>query len=71
MLKPMPADLDSEGKLVKAGEDEVVLLVRDRLLFPASVSGLFNRFAHSAGPGMVRHRVEWIGSGVDSVMQSS
>ena len=26
---------------------------------------LFNRFAHSAGPGMVRHRVEWIGSGMD------
>ena len=32
---------------------------------------LFNRFAHSAGPGMTRHRVEWIGSGFDGLMQSS
>ena len=35
-----------------------------------SVAG-FNRFAHSAGPGMVRHRVEWIGSGMDGLMRSS
>ena len=32
---------------------------------------LFNRFAHSAGPGMVRHRVELTGSGFDGQMQSS
>ena len=32
---------------------------------------LFHRFAHSAGPGIVRQRVEWIGSGVDGLMQSS
>ena len=34
-------------------------------------SFLFHRFAHSAGPGIVRQRVEWIGSGVDGLMQSS
>jgi len=32
---------------------------------------IINRFAHSAGPGMVRHSVEWIGSGVDDLMQTS
>ena len=35
-----------------------------------SVAG-FHRFAHSAGPGIVRQRVEWIGSRVDGLMQSS
>ena len=33
--------------------------------------GGFHRFAHSAGPGMVRQRVEWIGSGFDGLMPSS
>ena len=32
---------------------------------------LFNRFAHSAGPGMVRHRVVLIGIGMDDLMRSS
>ena len=32
---------------------------------------LFNRFAHSAGPGMVGHRVEQIGRGVDCLMRRS
>ena len=31
----------------------------------------FHRFAHSAGPGIVRQRVEWIGSGFAGLMQSS
>ena len=32
---------------------------------------LFNRFAHSAGKGIVGQRVEWIGSGFAGLMQSS
>ena len=32
---------------------------------------LINRFAHSAGPGMVRHRAVWIGIGMDDLMRSS
>ena len=34
-------------------------------------TALFNRFAHSAGPGMVRHRAVWIGIGMDDLMRSS
>ena len=32
---------------------------------------LFNRFAHSAGPGVGPQRVEVVGSGFDGLMQSS
>ena len=32
---------------------------------------LFNRFAHSAGPGMVRQRVQWSGNGVDDLTRWS
>ena len=32
---------------------------------------LFNRFAHSAGPGMGPQRVEVVGSGFDGLMRSS
>ena len=35
------------------------------------VSVLFNRFAHSAGPGLFGPWVEWMGSGVDLLMQNS
>ena len=31
---------------------------------------LFNRFAHSAGPGMVPQRVEAVGGGFDGLMQN-
>ena len=33
--------------------------------------GGFNRFAHSAGPGMEPQRVEVVGSGFDGLMQRS
>ena len=33
--------------------------------------GAADRFAHSAGPGMVPQRVEAVGSGFDGLMQSS
>ena len=36
-----------------------------------TVRQLSNRFAHSAGPGMVRHRVAWIGIGMDDLMRRS
>ena len=65
----------------------ITLLNTLRALFPMSMQtresanpvavqlqfscSLFNRFAHSAGPGMVRHRVVLIGIGMDDLMRSS
>jgi len=35
------------------------------------IIALFNRFAHSAGPGKMRHKVELFGSGKDGAMRIS
>ena len=50
---------------------ELALILACSLCLARRARGAADRFAHSAGLGMVTQRVEWIGSGVHGLMQAS